>query len=183
MLKNYALKILNLLKFSYFISSETSSVLLTTIIYQISNKHDEDSHTMNFESWKTVFTAEKLVQSEKIQQTWCWIEEVKDSIIIKNVKLVIKIWQELKFFHQKQLLSELKIYQDLDTYSLEDLFKQTEIDHLRSHAQMNFWFKIKKKNSAVKEQQVLDCIWVYIYKFMKKKMLAKCKTWLVVQED
>ncbi len=89
----------------------------------------------------------------------------------------------MKFFHQKQLLSESKTHQDLDIHSLRDLFKQTEIDHLRSHAQMNFWFKIEKKNSAVKEQQVLDYMWVYIYKFMKKEMLAKCKIWLVVWED
>ena len=89
----------------------------------------------------------------------------------------------MKSFHWKQLLSESKTHQDLDTHSLEDLFKQIKIDHLRSHAQMNSWFKIEKKNSAVKEQQVLDCMWVYIYKFIKKRMLAKCKTWLVVWED
>ena len=67
LLKNYMLNILNLLKFSYFTFSETLSVLFTSVIYQISNKHDEDSHNTDFESWKTVFTAEKLVQLEKIQ--------------------------------------------------------------------------------------------------------------------
>ena len=66
-LKNYTLNIMNLLKLSYSTSSKTLSVLLTAVIYQISDKYDEDSHNMNFESWKTVFTAERLIQSEKIQ--------------------------------------------------------------------------------------------------------------------
>ena len=66
-LKNYTLNVLNMLKFSYFTFSEILSVLLIIIIYWISDEHDEDSHNMNFKSWKTVFTAERLVQFEKIQ--------------------------------------------------------------------------------------------------------------------
>ena len=89
----------------------------------------------------------------------------------------------MKSFHWKQLLPESKTYWDLEAHSLEDLFKQTEIDHFRSHAQMNFWFKIEKKNSTIKKQQVLDCIWIYIYKFTKKKMLTKCKTHLIMQDN
>ena len=64
-LKNYVLNMLNLLKSSYFTSSEISSVLFTAVIYWVSNKFDEDSHNIKFESWKTVFTAERLVQPEK----------------------------------------------------------------------------------------------------------------------
>ena len=177
-----------MLKSLYSTFSEISSVLFTVIIYWVSNEFDKDSHNTEFESWKTVFAAERLAQSEKILQTQCQINEVKDSIsknsiIKKNVEIVMKIQQELKSFHWKQLLPESKTYWDLEAHSLEDLFKQTEIDHFRSHAQMNFWSEIEKKNSTVKEQQVLDCMWVYVYKFMKKRMLTKCKTWLVVWED
>ena len=89
----------------------------------------------------------------------------------------------MKSFHQKQLLSESKSYQDLDAHLLEDLFKQTEINYLRSHAHMNFWNELEKKNSITKDHQVLECMWVYIYKFIKKEMLVKCKTHLVVHED
>ena len=99
--KNYILNIMNLLKLSYFTFLKTLSVLLIIIIYQISNKHDEDSHNTDFESWKTVFTVERLVQFEKIQWSWWQIEKVKDSIIKEIMKLVMKIWQELKSFHQK----------------------------------------------------------------------------------
>ena len=89
------------MKFSYSISLETLLVLLTNIIYQVSNKHDEDSHIMNFESWKTVFIAERLVQSEKILWIQHQIEEVKESIIKENVEIVMKTQQELKSFHWK----------------------------------------------------------------------------------
>ena len=92
----------------------------------------------------------------------------------------MKIQQKLKSFHWKQLLQESKTHWNFKTHSFENLFKQTEINHFRSHAQMNFWFEIKKKNSTVKKQQVLDCMWVYVYKFMKKKMLMKCKTHLIM---
>ena len=60
-LKNYVLNVLNLLKFSYSTSSEILSALLTDIIYQVFNEYDKDSHNTDFESWKTVFTAEKLI--------------------------------------------------------------------------------------------------------------------------
>ena len=101
LLKNYMLNVMNLLKLSYSTFLKISSVLFTAVIYWISNENDEDSHNMNFESWKTVFTAERLVQSEKIQQLWHWIEEVKNSIIKKTVKIVMKIQQKLKSFHWK----------------------------------------------------------------------------------
>jgi len=81
------------------------------------------------------------------------------------------------------LSSESKTHQDLEAYSLKDFFKEIKINYFRSHAQMNFWSEIEKKNLTVKEQQVLNCIWIYIYKFIKKEMLTKCKMWLVVWEN
>ena len=69
-LKNYTLNVLNLLKSFYSTFSEISSVLFTAVIYWVSNKFDKDSHhNINFESWKAVFTAERLVQLQKIQWT------------------------------------------------------------------------------------------------------------------
>ena len=100
-LKNYTLNIMNLLKLSYSTFLKTLSILLIAVIYQIFDEHDKDSHNTDFESWKTVFTAERLVQSEKIQWSWHQIEKVKNSIIKKIMKLVMKIQQELKSFHQK----------------------------------------------------------------------------------
>ena len=157
LLKNYMLNVLNLLKFSYSTFLKILLILLITVIYQVSNEHDKDSYNTDFEFWKTVFTAGRLVQSEKIQQSCCQIKE-KDSIIKEKIELVMKIQQELKLFHWKQLSSESKSYWDLEIHSLENLFKQTEINHFRSHAQINFWSEIEKKNSIVKKQQVLDCM-------------------------
>ena len=67
LLKNYTLNVLNLLKILYFISLKTLLVLLTDVIYQIFNKYDKDSHNTDFESWKTIFAAERLAQSEKLK--------------------------------------------------------------------------------------------------------------------
>ena len=50
LLKNYILKVLNMLEFSYSTSLKTSSALLTNITFQILNKHDKDSHDKSFES-------------------------------------------------------------------------------------------------------------------------------------
>ena len=97
--KKYMLNVLNLLKFSYSTFLKISSVLFTNIIYQVFNEHNKDSYIMNFEVWKTVFTAERLVQLEKIQQSQYQIKEVKNSIIKKIVKLVMKIWWELESFY------------------------------------------------------------------------------------
>jgi len=49
-----------MLKFSYSISPETLSALLTNIIYWISIEHDKDSHDASFESWKAAFAAGRL---------------------------------------------------------------------------------------------------------------------------
>ena len=67
----------------------------------------------------------------------------------------MKSSQELKSIHQKQLPSESKIHQNLEAHLLEDLFKQAEIDHLRSHAHMNFWSELEKRDSTAKEHQIL----------------------------
>jgi hypothetical protein len=59
---------------------------------------------------------------------------------------------ELETIYQKQLPPEPKTYQDLEAHSLRDLFKQAEINYLQSHAKIDFWSKIEKKNLTVKEQ-------------------------------
>jgi len=97
-----------MLKFSYSTSSETLLALLTDVIYQISAEYDKDSHDSMFESWKTAFVIRRLAQSEKLQalQSWCWIEEIKDSIIKKKVKVVLKDQQD--FNSLKKIIIRVK---------------------------------------------------------------------------
>ena len=64
-----------------------------------------------------------------------------------------------------------------------DMFKEAEQIHLASHHQMNSWSEIPMKKTKPSGQQILDCMWVYTYKFDKHHRLLKCKARLVVRGD
>ena len=61
-------------------------------------------------------------------------------------------------------------------------FEQVEQDYLKSHDQMKSWIKVQC-NSILKKQQILDCMWTYVYKFDKHGRFLKCKARLVVRGD
>ncbi|EFQ91755.1 hypothetical protein PTT_11311 [Pyrenophora teres f. teres 0-1] len=63
------------------------------------------------------------------------------------------------------------------------MFKEAEQTHLVSHHQMNSWSEIPIKKTKQSGQQILDCMWVYTYKFDKHHRLLKCKARLVVRGD
>jgi hypothetical protein len=77
--------------------------------------------------------------------------------------------------HQRtsNLPPEPKRHEDLDEHVLGGEFKKAELDHLHSHAQMQTWTEVAKSDPAVKDHQMLDCMWVYVYKFDKHGRLAK----------
>ena len=186
-LKDYALDALNMLESSYPTPPETPSALLTAGTYRIPTERDEDPHRedTSFEPWKAAFAAGRVVQPEKLQilRSRCRIGGAKNPITKKEVESALKRPLGLETLHRKQLPPEPKTHQDLEAHPLGDLFKQAEIDHLRSHAKMGSWSEIEKKNLAIKEQQILGCMWVYVYKFTKNGRLAKCKARLVVRGD
>lgn len=61
------------------------------------------------------------------------------------------------------------------------MFHQAEKDHLQSHSLMESWNMVESQEG--KGKQVLDCMWVYVYKFDKHGRLLKCKARLVVRGD
>jgi len=61
------------------------------------------------------------------------------------------------------------------------LFRQAEEDHLQSHREMQSW--VEHRKSDAKGHQILDCMWVYLYKFDKRGKFKKCKARLVVRGD
>ena len=87
----------------------------------------------------------------------------------------------MKSIHWKNLSPPSIRYRDIENHSLDLLFKQAEKNHLQSHILMNSWIKIDQ--IEVKKEQILDCMWVYIYKFNKYGRLLKCKARLVVRND
>ncbi|KAI8682578.1 hypothetical protein NCS56_00381000 [Fusarium sp. Ph1] len=62
-------------------------------------------------------------------------------------------------------------------------FKQAQRDHLESHRQMSSWTEIARCDPRIRNSQILDCMWVFTYKFDKHGYLQKCKARLVVRGD
>jgi Reverse transcriptase (RNA-dependent DNA polymerase)/GAG-pre-integrase domain len=83
--------------------------------------------------------------------------------------------------HRRNLPPPPTRHKDLEMHPLGQLFEQAETDHLQSHIPMNSWTKIDRLDAQ--GEQVLDCMWIYVYKFDKHGRLLKCKARLVVRGD
>ena len=73
-------------------------------------------------------------------------------------------------------------HHELADHPLGHLFEQAELDHLQSHEEMKSWIEVNR-SSLQKKVQILDCMWVYVYKFDKHGRFVKCKARLVVRGD
>ncbi|KAK1912922.1 hypothetical protein P3342_004858 [Pyrenophora teres f. teres] len=85
--------------------------------------------------------------------------------------------------HRNQLPPLPTCRTKLEDHPMGDMFKEAEQTHLASHHQMNSWSEIPMKKTKQSGQQILDCMWVYTYKFDKHHRLLKCKARLVVRGD
>lgn len=85
--------------------------------------------------------------------------------------------------HRSSLPPLPKWHNDLHDHPLGKLFLNAEADHLKSYRDMNSWSEIRAKHPSVVGKQVLDCMWVYVYKFNKHGRFQKCKARLMVRGD
>ena len=70
----------------------------------------------------------------------------------------------------------------VEHHPMRDAFLAAERSHLASHNKMGSWSTVRK--ALIPEgSQILDCMWVYAYKFDKAGWLVKCKARLVVRGD
>lgn len=74
-----------------------------------------------------------------------------------------------------------KSHREVGTHPLGWLFEEAEKVHLESHDPSGSWTTVPI--GKAKGKQILDCMWVYIYKQNKKGRLVKCKARLVVRGD
>lgn len=93
-----------------------------------------------------------------------------------------KLRQGVKM-HRNSLPPPPTKHQDLKHHPFGMLFQEAEESHLQSHKEMRSWTEIRKKDARAVDQQVLGCMWVYVYKFDKHGRFQKCKARLVVRGD
>uniref|UniRef100_A0A093VK87 Retrovirus-related Pol polyprotein from transposon TNT 1-94 n=1 Tax=Talaromyces marneffei PM1 TaxID=1077442 RepID=A0A093VK87_TALMA len=72
-----------------------------------------------------------------------------------------------------------KSHREVETHPLGWLFEEAEKAHLKSHDPYRSWTTVPI--GKAKGKQILDCMWIYVYKQDKKGRLVKCKARLVVK--
>ena len=87
----------------------------------------------------------------------------------------------MKAIHRRDLPPPPTKHKDIESHPLGRLFEQAEKDHLQNHVPMNSWTVIDQ--TEARGEQILDSMWVYVYKFDKHGRLLKCKARLVVRGD
>ncbi len=99
-------------------------------------------------------------------------------------KAQMQRWLRLgKKIHRSELPELPQLYKGIRGHPLEEQFRQAERDHLQSHAEMSSWQEITKTQISCQSHEVLDCMWVYVYKTDKHGRFQKCKARLVVRGD
>lgn len=85
--------------------------------------------------------------------------------------------------HRSELPPLPTIHTNLDEHPMGELFKAAQRAHLDSHKVTKSWTEIPYRSAKATGQQILDCMWVYVYKFDKHNRFVKCKARLVVRGD
>ncbi|XDG02528.1 hypothetical protein ABKA04_002143 [Annulohypoxylon sp. FPYF3050] len=85
--------------------------------------------------------------------------------------------------HRKHLPPLPRHHAEVKKHPMKQLFEEAEQLHLQSHEEMNTWEEVPKYDPRCQGQQILDCMWVYVYKTDKHGKFIKCKARLVVRGD
>jgi hypothetical protein len=84
--------------------------------------------------------------------------------------------------HIRELPSPPSPFHDYTNHPFREEFKEAELAHLASHAKSNTWDQVPTA-SISHNTQILDCMWVYTYKFDPNGYWIRCKARLVVRGD
>jgi hypothetical protein len=151
--------------------------LLTIVNREVSGDSQEeylklwDTHEP-IEVWKAAFVAGRLatplgIFDEKV------IDKAKFQRLLRNPRVL----------HRRDMPPLPRSHSDLINHPMGTLFEEAETAHLRSHEEMESWTEIPRDDPQTKGNQILDCMWVYVYKFDKHGRFQKCKARLVVRGD
>ena len=171
-------------------ASPPAALMAATISQPEHEEHQLCNSYSKFEPWKASFYAGTQVQpsktmAQRLPKRGRRVRTIPQERSVNKAKIRRLLAQPdgLKRIHRRELPPEPKTHEDLDTHLLGDEFRKAEQDHLQSHIPMNSWTEISRSDPEVKGHQILDCMWVYLYKFDKHGRLAKCKARLVVRGD
>ena len=137
-----------------------------------------------FSCWRTAFNAGRLVtklgtiNGETVSKAGL-VRSVRGKASYPSSEMVAKLGKGAS--HRKMLPPLPKTHRDLRGHPFEQEFREAEKAHLKSHEELRTW-RVVPRESA-KQKQILDCMWVYVYKFNKHGYLKKCKARLVVRGD
>ena len=106
-----------------------------------------------------------------------------DKTIDKELLAHAKDQGKLPLLHESELPAAPKRHHDLKKHPLAEWFLKAEKEHLESHNTMDSWTEISREDQQARGRQVLDCMWVYTYKFNTQGALARVKARLVVRGD
>lgn len=161
-------------------STESTPAALMAACFQGSNLNPEGQYqnkqvlntNSNVETWKAAFAAGRHAAP---------IGKINGKQIDRAKFL--RILSQPKSLHRSQLPAPPRSHGDLATHLMGTLFNEAERIHLNSHREMQSWIEISKSDQSARNQQVLDCMWVYTYKSDKHGRFQKCKARLVVRGD
>jgi hypothetical protein len=100
-----------------------------------------------------------------------------------RAKLLQRLANKKTRVHRDELPEPPRGHGSYSSHPLYKHFKEAERVHLQSHQGMHSWEEAEAALVRREGQQVLDCMWVYTYKFDKHHLLDKCKARLVVRGD
>jgi len=88
-----------------------------------------------------------------------------------------------KQIHQSQMPLPPKNWKEVEKHPFAVEFKQAEDDHLQSHRDKNTWVEVTLSKKQLREVEIIDNMWVYVYKFDEQGFFIKCKARLVARGD
>lgn len=83
--------------------------------------------------------------------------------------------------HRREMPAAPKTFRERRDHVCADLFRQAEKEHLQSHREMQSWEE--RPAGTAEGKTLLDCMWVYVYKYNKHGFFTKCKARLVIRGD